>query len=77
MDTKTIIKEILCKVSNELKDIDFKHERARLKLSEIIGIGVLRSLSMYSFRRFYEWLKQFDLFNLNERSRLQRLVRHC
>ena len=74
MDTKTIIKEILCKVSNELKEIDFKHERARLRMSEIIGIGVLRSLSMYSFRRFYEWLKQFNLFNLNERSRLQRLI---
>lgn len=29
---------------------------------------------MYSFRRFYEWLKQFNLFEMNERSRLQRLV---
>lgn len=74
MDTKTIIKEIFCKVSNELRGVDFKQDRAKLRLSEIIAIGVLKSLSMYSFRRFYEWLKQFNLFELNERSRLQRLI---
>ncbi len=74
MNTKAIIKQILCKVSKTLKDLDFKHSCAKLKLSEIVGIGVLKSLSMYSFRRFYEWIKQFRIFKLNERSRLQRLV---
>ena len=74
MNSKDIIKEIFCKVSDVLKDVDFQHKQWKLRLSQIVGIGVLRSLSMYSFRRFYEWLKQFNLFDLNERSRLQRLV---
>ena len=74
MKTKTIIRKIICKVSNKLKDVDFRHPQAKLKLSEIIAIGILSSLSSYSFRRFYEWLKQFNIFKLNERSRLQRLI---
>jgi hypothetical protein len=74
MRTEIIIKEIFCKVANCLKDIDFKHSQSKLKISQIVAIGVLKSLSMYSFRRFYEWFKQFNLFPLNERSRLQRLI---
>lgn len=53
---------------------DYKHTQAKLYLSEIILCGVLFALRGSSFRRFYIWLKRRNLFDLPERSRLQRLL---
>lgn len=75
LQTNDIILSIFLKVSDSLKDMDFKHPQAKLYLSEIVTIGILWVLKGIPFRRFYRWLKREKYIpNLPERSRMSRLL---
>jgi hypothetical protein len=64
-----------CAISDELGSEDYKHPQAHLYLSEIILCGVLQSVKGVGFVRFYKWLKARNLFDLPQRSRLEKLLK--
>lgn len=69
-----IIWYLLSAITTVLGKKDKKHPLGKLYLSEIMLCGVLFALKGGSFRRFHPWLKQRNLLNLPERSRLCRLL---
>lgn len=69
-----IILHLLTAIAEELGKKDTKHPLGKLYLSEVILCGVLFALKGGSFRRFHPWLKQRNILNLPERSRLCRLL---
>jgi len=74
LSEETIIIAIFCAIATVLGILDYKHSQGRLYLSEILLCGVLFALKGSSFRRFYVWLKRRNLFDMPDRTRLQRLL---
>lgn len=76
MSTYEFIIALFCKVDDALAS-QVKHPRAKLWPSELVTLGILRTLKGLPFRAFYRWLTRntADLFpNLPERTRLLRLL---
>ena len=76
MSTREFIISLFCRIDDRLTG-QVKLPRAKLWPSEIVTLGVLRTLKGGSFRAFYRWVQRnlTDLFpNLPERTRLLRLL---
>ena|SRR6185295_4544351 len=74
LSEEIIIIAIFCAIATVLGMMDYKHSQGKLYLSEILLCGVLFALRGSSFRRFYVWLTRRNLFDLPDRTRLQRLL---
>lgn len=76
MTTEEFIISLFCEVDDRMGKVG-KHPQASLYPSEVVTIGMLRTLKGGSFRGFYRWLRRdfAALFGgLPERTRLQRLL---